>query len=99
MKVSFQNRINDKKGTFYRQRVKIDKKTFDKLRDIVESEISLNYPNRLKYTFTDTDTMYLNRLYAENNICFLNLTTLRFLSRYLNNTRIILNINTYLYIK
>ena len=98
IKVSYNKRTNCKDGYSYNQRIRIDKETFSKLQDIVSSEIAMDFPNNLKYTFSEYQAGFLHRLYSENSVCFLTLTTLRFLKLYLKDERINVNFNSYLFV-
>jgi hypothetical protein len=83
-KVSYQKRWHPTNGTVYKQAVRIDNMTLDKLKDTIFSEIAMGYPFKEQYAETSGDELfYLKPLKGEKGICYLNCTQTRFLDRFL----------------
>ncbi len=83
-KVSYKKRWHPSEGTCYTQAVRIDNRTFDKLKDTIHAEIAFDYPFKEKYAETSGDELfYLKPLKNENGICYLTHTERRFLDRFL----------------
>ena len=59
----------------------------------------MNYPHKKQYTSTNGYEHYLQPLKLENGICFLNLTKLKYISKYIKSSRALLDRNTYIIIK
>lgn len=70
-------------GTVYTQKVKIDKATFNKLKDNVASEIALKNPRKDEYVYTSGHEFYLEPLRLDKNRCYLNHTQTRFINLFL----------------
>ena len=78
IKVSFTQRW-DEDGTHYNQGVRITAAIFEQLKNIVNCEIALRYPNKNEYG----DPLYLTPLQRIKGTVFLNHTQTRFINNYL----------------
>lgn len=97
IKISYKNQINDDNGTYYKERIKINRRLFDYLKNCVTTELSLNLPLKKEYIFTEGYEIFLKKLQLnENNICFLNQTQKRFINIFLKLK--LCECNTYLYV-
>lgn len=82
MKISYHKRYAPN-GIVYGQTISMTKGMFDLLYKKVSIEIKENYPQKSSYS--NECTNYLKPLVLSNNsICFMNLTTTRFINLYLN---------------
>lgn len=91
-------------GTVYRQRITLPYSYFNKLRDIIQSEIALGYPQKNKYVQTSGDEMYLKEIRAtqgrgKTDFCYteINHTQTRFLNLFLKLN--LKDFNTYIIFK
>lgn len=82
-KISYQKHWHPTEGTTYDQTVKIDKRTYDHLRDAVASEIAMGRPQKDKYVWTSGYEFYLKPLVLENGVVYLNHTQTRFINMFL----------------
>ena len=82
-KISFQRKWHPIEGTVYKQSVRIDKRTYEKLKDAVDAEIAHGLPRKKEYVSTSGYEIFLKPLKNENGICYLNLTQTRFINLYL----------------
>lgn len=83
-KISYNKYWSKHDGTVYDQKVKIDRATFEKLKDNVQSEIALKYPRKSEYVSTSGYEFYLKPLVIESNgVVELNHTQARFINLFL----------------
>lgn len=91
MKINYKKRWCNK-GYTYTQTIKVNLKTYEELQDKIINEKIMKFPRRKEYIQDDYDINYLQEL--NNNMHYLNLTTLRFISLFLKNDRLKTNRNT-----
>ena len=94
-KISYR-KIHDLNGTVYNQRIKISFSTYLFLQQKVEEKI--NFPNYEDNFCLSGKAINLKSLeHDDNNCCFMNLTTTKFINEFLKLP--LLNRNTYLFIQ
>lgn len=71
-------------GTTYNQTIRIDKDTFERLKDAVASEIALKYPRKSEYSSTSGYEIYLKPLKSEEGFVWMNHTQTRFVNLFLH---------------
>lgn len=85
-RISYVKHWHPTEGTVYTQTVRIDKRTYDHLRDAVASEIAMGYPQKDKYVWTSGYEFYLKPLTLDGknlDISYLNHTQQRFINMFL----------------
>jgi hypothetical protein len=80
--------LTDQNGNIYRQYITINKSSFETLQKNIRFEIINNYENEKRYSTTNGYArIYLEPLelseFVKENICFLNLTTTRFINLFI----------------
>lgn len=81
--VSYRTRFEPNEGTVYRQAVRMDAATFDKLKDFVLCEMAMDNPRKKEYVSTFGGETFLKPLRNEKGICYLNNTQTRFVNLFL----------------
>ena len=81
MKIAYNTFIHDNEGTYFTQRIRLNKEEFENIKNSIDTEIALLYPR--KETYEECDyyaNWYLNPLKLnEHNICYLKNTHIRYL--------------------
>ena len=95
MKISYNVKEIGEDGTVYRQRIRVTEREFDKLRDIVSTEIAMGYP---KVGDDLESRRFFTPLVLGGNISYLKLTHIKYFKRFKGMERLLLDRNTFIFI-